>query len=377
MTESKDVTVVEPTKPKGVGYAGVEMRERGGGAMLMPQSFGDVVGFATVMARSDVALPKHLRGNEGACLAVTMQAIRWEMDPFAVANKTYSVNDRLAYEAQLVAAVIHTRAPIARRPDYTYSGEGPTRKCKVEIEMLDGSTKEYESPTFAQIPTKHSPLWKSDPDQQLGYYAIRSWGRRHTPEVLLGVYTPEELAEARDGGRDITPQKSGVMERLQAAPNGDKGFSATVVDDALGKRLPVEPEAIDAVIDDAQEEQDATGINTGEAGGAEKQATNVGEDSAHEREIRPDDGVAPIDGNDATGESIVSDPHDWCAAQNRLIEAATTVAELNDIVNAPNVGKMFGALEAMSPALAKALAAAATGRRKALVDKERTQGGLL
>ena len=37
---------------------------------------------------------------------ICVQAIEWRMSPFAVANKSYVVNDRVAYESQLVHAVI-------------------------------------------------------------------------------------------------------------------------------------------------------------------------------------------------------------------------------------------------------------------------------
>ncbi|WP_139251581.1 recombinase RecT [Kaistia soli] len=196
--------------------------------MLLPQTFGDVVAFADLMSRSQHAIPKHLRGNPGACMAVTMQALRWEMDPFAVAAKAYSVNDMIAYEAQLIAAVVYTRAPIKRRPDYAFSGAGADLVCTVTCEMLDGSVKVYVSPREGDIKTKNSPLWKTDPQQQLGYYSIRSWARRYTPEVLLGVYAPDELEEYRaDRARDVTP--SNMAERL-AATKGEGGFSSARVE---------------------------------------------------------------------------------------------------------------------------------------------------
>lgn len=219
--------------PEKVGYAAVAMQAVGsGGGSLAVQTLGEAVGFATVMARADIALPKHLRNNPGACLAVTMQAMRWEMDPFAVANKTYSVNDRLAYEAQLFAAVVVTRAPIARRPVYTYAGvKGSTRTCTVTVEMRDGTTKEYTTPEVGKITTKNSPLWKSDEDQQLGYFAIRSWARRHTPEVVLGVYTPDELLDNPDVVRNVSPQRqpTGLAARLEANKGQDsvEGFNAS------------------------------------------------------------------------------------------------------------------------------------------------------
>lgn len=212
-------------------YRTVPLATIGGGGMLAPTTFGEVVSFAELMSRSQHAIPKHLRGNPGACMAVTMQALRWEMDPFAVAAKAYSVNDMIAYEAQLIAAVVHTRAPIRRRPEYEFTGAGADLRCRITCEMQDGSTKVYESPREGDIKTKNSPLWKTDPQQQLGYFSIRSWARRHAPEVLLGVYAPDELDDNRgpDNAKDVTPRSS-MADRLAGARQADTGFSSANVE---------------------------------------------------------------------------------------------------------------------------------------------------
>lgn len=168
--------------------------------------------FAKLMAISDVAIPKHLRKNPGACLAICIQASAWRMDPFSVANKSYSVNDRLAYEAQLVNAVILRRAPIVGRFQISYTGENDKLKCKVKVDLRGGGSVEYESPPIGTIVTKNSPLWKSDPQQQLFYFSSRSMCRRHFPDVLLGVYTPDELSELDD----VTPRKLDFSEPQQA-----------------------------------------------------------------------------------------------------------------------------------------------------------------
>lgn len=178
--------------------------------------------FAKLMAISHVAVPKHLRGNPGACLAVTIQAVEWQMSPYAVANKSYSVNDRLAYESQLVQAVILKRAPIKGRLKVEYIGDGDKRVCKVWATLTDGETVEYQSPEFGKIQPKNSPLWKSDPDQQQFYYAGRALCRRHFPDVLLGVYDRDEIDDApRDPAkaRDVTPAPRSLSERLDALAN--------------------------------------------------------------------------------------------------------------------------------------------------------------
>ena len=184
------------------------------GASIAPQNLGEVVRFAEVMCRADIALPKHLRGNAGACMAVALQALEWQMSPFAVASKSYAVNGAIAYEAQLIAAVVNTRSGIKGRLKYHFSGEGDKLVCRV-VGALDGEDCEYVSPPVGAIQPKNSPLWKTDPQQQLGYFSARSWARRHCPEVLLGVYDRDEVEQFRDSenAKDVTP----LSERLKLA----------------------------------------------------------------------------------------------------------------------------------------------------------------
>ncbi len=202
-----------------------------GGASIAPQNLGEVVRFAEVMCRADIALPKHLRGNAGACMAVALQALEWAMSPFAVASKSYSVNGQIAYEAQLIAAVVNTRSGIKGRLKYHYEGEGNDLVCRV-TGILDGVECEYETPPLGSITPKNSPLWKTDPKQQLGYYAARSWARRHCPEVILGVYDRDEAEQFRgpDNAKDVTPS---ISDRLalarQEATDTREGFDADFV----------------------------------------------------------------------------------------------------------------------------------------------------
>lgn len=186
-------------------------------------NMAQVMEFAKMIAISGVAVPKHLRGNPGACLGVTIQAIEWRMSPYAVANKSYSVNDRLAYEAQLIHAVVLSRGPIKGRPKVEYRNEGDKRRCKVSVELSDapGQWVEYESPEIGKIPTKNSPLWKSDPDQQLFYFSARSLARRHFPDVILGVYAKDEIEDHRVADaevREVAPRTLSAKLDSLAAP---------------------------------------------------------------------------------------------------------------------------------------------------------------
>lgn len=212
--------------------------------VMMPERLGDMIEFAQVMCKADVAIPKHLRGNPGACLAVAMRARAWRMDPFAVATKTYSVNDILAYESQLITAVINRHSPIKGRLVPRYTGAGPERQCILEPETLDGQLLPYESPKVKDIGVKNSPLWKNDPDQQLFYSSARAWARRYFPELLLGVYDPEEARTMRD----VTPKEEQRVDNFleDETPPPEAGEIAEVPDVVTVEvvEAPIAPEII-------------------------------------------------------------------------------------------------------------------------------------
>lgn len=222
----------------------VALSQSGSGSFLKAESLGDVVRFAELMCQSKAGIPTYLHGNAPDCMAVTMQALQWEFNPFSVAQKSYKIKDVIAYEAQLIAAVINTRADVKRRPQIEYRGEGGKRQCIVTFEFKDGSVQVYESPESERISPKNSPLWKTDPDQQLAYYSLRAGARRYCPEVILGAYDRDEVEEFRgpNNAKDITPAESPVMARLRAnsatqeAADEQEGFSRSFVAEQTEER---------------------------------------------------------------------------------------------------------------------------------------------
>jgi len=181
----------------------------GGANGLAPQTLAEVMDFAQLMAKAGPMVGKAFRNNPGACVAITMQAMQWGMNPFAVSQKAYTTGDNIGYEAQLVTAVINAHAPVKERPKFTFEGEGAKRRCTVTA-TLKGESEAcvYQSPEVGTITTKNSPLWKQDPDQQLSYFSIRAWARRYCPEVIMGVYAIDEL----DGAEPMTVARAESLD---------------------------------------------------------------------------------------------------------------------------------------------------------------------
>jgi RecT family len=207
-----------------MGRASAITVHRSGG--LRFASAAEVMDFAKMMSIAGTHLPQYLRANVGGCLAIILQALHWEMDPFQVANKSYEVNNRIGYESQLLHAVVEARAPLQHRLACNYEGEGPERVCIVTGHFVTGDTREYRSPKFKDIRPKNSPLWVNDPDQQQWYFASRAWARKWTPDVLMDIYTREELRDDPSLGREEADSAPvGLHARLVGSSRGQDGHN--------------------------------------------------------------------------------------------------------------------------------------------------------
>ncbi|WP_151835301.1 RecT family recombinase [Acinetobacter junii] len=212
--------------------------------MMNPEIMDRFERIASVMASSKFAVPKHLQGNTGDCLAIIMQSAQWQMDPFAVAQKTHQINGVLGYEAQLVNAVITNRAPITGRLNFEWYGDWEKINGKEDKSWdkgikvwatLKGETSPREiDVSMGQVGSvRNSPLWVSDPRQQLAYLAIKRWSRLYTPDVILGVYTPDEIAEREE--LDVTPVQSTVKKH-----QGSSGLKAQMAERAQSQETVID-----------------------------------------------------------------------------------------------------------------------------------------
>jgi len=163
-------------------------------AALVPQNMDQAIRMAEMMARGKL-VPQHLQGSPGDCLMVVEQAGRWGMSPFAVAQATSVIQGKLMFEGKLVAAALHTSGALATRLSYEFSGEGASRAVRVSAVLAGEKEPRFVDVRLADAKT-NNPLWTKQPDQQLVYHGSRVWGRRHAPEVMLGVYAPEEMETA-------------------------------------------------------------------------------------------------------------------------------------------------------------------------------------
>lgn len=135
----------------------------------------------------------------------------------------------LGYEAQLVNAVITSSTAVQGRFKYEYGGDwekfkpgaanaSNERGLSVRVDaVLKGETEiTWGEPLYMEyVTTRNSPLWKTAPkQQQLAYLAVKYWVRLYCPDVILGVYTPDEFEPAQRAERDVTPARQSQPDKI-------------------------------------------------------------------------------------------------------------------------------------------------------------------
>ncbi|ALD93488.1 hypothetical protein CR3_4306 [Cupriavidus gilardii CR3] len=197
--ENSNITPITEMPPAAEGFSSASL-------VLSNDAMDSVIRIADLMASGRTTIPKHLQGSQGDCFAVSLQAMQWGMNPFAVAQKTHLVNGTLGYEAQLVIAVLNSSPALATRLNFEWSDnwvgvngktdKSPDRWCRVWATLKGETEPRVLEVSMAQVgDTRNSPNWATDPRQQLAYLAAKRWGRLHAPDVILGVYTPDELQD--------------------------------------------------------------------------------------------------------------------------------------------------------------------------------------
>jgi hypothetical protein len=251
-----DTSTVEPPLSQEISRIDTQLDRRRVGDMTVDKFAGltfkeyrDAIEFSKLVTQAKHGLPGFLKNNGADCLIVTTLALRWRLEPVWVMQNSYiAKSDGLInYENFVFAAVLNASGALKGKPRYHYSGEGEDRVCTVSATFVgESEAHTYTTPPLKQCrpprndsgQVKGSPLWDKDPDQQLGYFAVRNFARRHIPELLGGVYSRDEFEDSTQQAVDDTPASPNLIARLPARVEGmNAGFQPNVIDDDVAREV--------------------------------------------------------------------------------------------------------------------------------------------
>lgn len=153
-----------------------------------------------VMYSKSAMVPEHYRGRPDDCAIGVQMALRCKVDILTFLQSSYIVNGKPGIEAKLVIAMLNASGQIKGRVNFKLEGKDMSRQCTASVQTLDGEVIS-QTVTMGMAKAegwidKSGSKWKTIPDIMLQYRSAAFLARLHFPDVVMGMYTADELEDS-------------------------------------------------------------------------------------------------------------------------------------------------------------------------------------
>lgn len=171
---------------------------------------------------SSNVVPREYQGQAGfpnACVAVS-RAWRLGIDPGELMQNSYVIHGRVVYSSQFIIAIINGCGRFSPLR-YQLSGQGESLACYAVAKDL-ASGQELKGPTITMAMAKKEgwvsktgSKWLTMPELMIRYRAAAFWGRLYASDMLLGMYSQEEVVDIEPVS--VTEAPAATVADLNAA----------------------------------------------------------------------------------------------------------------------------------------------------------------
>jgi hypothetical protein len=216
MSETKEMTATAPVKDIVLGtnvFSGF-------------QEFQAAQRMAQALASSTI-VPKDYQNNIGNCIIALDMASRLNAGPMMVMQNLYIVNGRPAWSSQYIIAMINSSKKYKTELQFDLTGSGENMACTAWTEdynghKVTGPTITMEMANDEGWTTRNGSKWKTMPEVMIRYRAASFFGRLNCPDMIMGIYSTDEVVEiGPDNYRDMDPAQKvqeEIKEKANAAP---------------------------------------------------------------------------------------------------------------------------------------------------------------
>lgn len=164
------------------------------------QNFEHAQRVAVMMAKSTL-IPEAYRGKvENVMIAMEMSH-RMNISPLMVMQNLYIVKGNPGWAGQFVIALINGSKRFDDNLEFEFSGKDDTYGC-IAFTTRKGKRIESTKVDWKMVKgegwlDKPGSKWKTMPDQMFRYRSAAFFGRAHTPDLLMGMQTAEEIIDVQ------------------------------------------------------------------------------------------------------------------------------------------------------------------------------------
>jgi len=202
-----------------------------------PMTFEQMLAMAKIYAQSTL-IPSQYRGNVADCYIALEMSQRMNANAFLIMQNLFVIKGKPSFSGQFIIAMLNACGrftPIK----FKISGVGDKRECIAYAtekggELLEGPVVSIQMAKDEGWYSKDGSKWKTMPEIMLRYRSASFFGRMYAPEMLMGIYSKEEIIE-------------GEYEEYVHQPENKEELSHEVEAKANQEQLVIDVETVEEV----------------------------------------------------------------------------------------------------------------------------------
>lgn len=193
--------------------------DMGAGVFASAANFELATRMAKALAGSSLVPADYQNNVQNAMIAVEM-AVRLNTSPIMVMQNLYVVNGRPAWSSQYIIAMINGSRKYRTELQFELEGKGDSLSCYAWAE--DHSGRRVAGPKITMQMAKaegwvdrKGSKWRTMPEVMIRYRAASFFGRMYCPEMIMGIYSRDEVIES---DYIIEPERNAEEIRIEELP---------------------------------------------------------------------------------------------------------------------------------------------------------------
>jgi len=171
-------------------------------------TFKELMETSALLAKSTIVPVMYQNRPENCMIALDM-ASRMGLSPMVVMQNLYVIQGKPSWSGQAVASMIRAN-PMLRNVELHYVGTTGSDSWGAYVtaeRVSNGKTLKGGTVTMAIAKKegwfqKTGSKWQTMPEMMLAYRAYAWFGRMHTPELMMGLQTTEEVYDVVDVAKE-------------------------------------------------------------------------------------------------------------------------------------------------------------------------------
>lgn len=186
------------------------------------ESFPQMMQVADYLAHSSI-VPQRFQNDPGSVMIALDMAARAQLNPLMVMQNLYTVYGTPSFSGKFALTLLR-RCGLFSRLDFEYKQEGNWRAgVRLVAVSADGAQTQQGPWIDEQLAAqmgwlqKKDSMWGRMGDQMARYRAASWFANTNCPEVLMGLPTKEEVEEAPEEMRNVTPKAGTPLKAAKPA----------------------------------------------------------------------------------------------------------------------------------------------------------------